>query len=79
MLSLRLSISFEEAVTLSSIVLRTNNPCLPAGREVKKFSDCLRYAKMELMRDPSLSVVFLPFQTHKEYKKNLESLCLVCN
>ena len=52
MLSLRLSISFEEAVTLSSIVLRTNNPCLPAGREVKEFSDCLRYAKWNLMRDP---------------------------
>jgi hypothetical protein len=47
MLSLRLNISFEEAVTLSSIVFRTNNPCLPAGREVKEFSDCLRYAKME--------------------------------
>ena len=52
MLSPRLSISFEEAVTLSSIVLRTNNPCLPADREVKEFSDCLRYAKMEFDARP---------------------------
>jgi hypothetical protein len=41
-----------QVTTLAFRILRTNNPCLPAGREVKEFSDCLRYAKMELMRDP---------------------------
>ena len=28
---------------------------------------------------PSLSEVFLSLQINKEYLKNLESLCLVCN